>query len=65
MDLQISEKTALVTGSKAGIGLAIAKTLAQEGVNVILNGRSKERVEALACQLMDELPGTHFMLFLY
>ena len=60
MDLQISEKTALVTGSTAGIGLAIAKTLALEGVTVILNGRSKERVEALAHQLMNELPGTHF-----
>ena len=58
MDLQLSAKTALVTGSTAGIGLAIAKTLAQEGG--ILNGRSKERVETLARQLTDELPGTRF-----
>ena len=60
MDLHLSGKTALVTGSTAGIGLAIAKTLAQEGVNVLLNGRSQERVEALAQQLMNELPGTQF-----
>lgn len=60
MDLQLSKKTALVTGSTAGIGLAIAKTLAQEGVDVILNGRSKERVETLARQLTEELPGTRF-----
>ncbi len=39
MDLQLSGKTALVTGSTAGIGYAIAQTLAAEGATVIVNGR--------------------------
>lgn len=44
MDLQLKEKTALVTGSTAGIGFAIAKSLAAEGAKVIVNGRTPERV---------------------
>ncbi|MGH8569402.1 MAG: SDR family NAD(P)-dependent oxidoreductase, partial [Gammaproteobacteria bacterium] len=44
MDLQLSGKLALVTGSTAGIGLAIGSTLAGEGATVIINGRSEERV---------------------
>lgn len=45
MDLQLKGKTALVTGSTAGIGLAIATSLAGEGPTVYVNGRTKERVE--------------------
>lgn len=44
MDLQLSGKKALVTGSTAGIGLAIATTLAREGAEVIVNGRTEARV---------------------
>jgi NAD(P)-dependent dehydrogenase (short-subunit alcohol dehydrogenase family) len=44
MDLQLEGKTALVTGSTAGIGLAIATALAKERAAVIVNGRTEERV---------------------
>jgi NAD(P)-dependent dehydrogenase (short-subunit alcohol dehydrogenase family) len=44
MDLKIKKKTALITGSTAGIGFAIAKALASEGALVIINGRTNERV---------------------
>jgi NAD(P)-dependent dehydrogenase (short-subunit alcohol dehydrogenase family) len=44
MDLDLKGKTALVTGSTAGIGLAIATALAREGAAVIVNGRTQERV---------------------
>jgi NAD(P)-dependent dehydrogenase (short-subunit alcohol dehydrogenase family) len=45
MDLKLTDKTALVTGSTAGIGLAIASLLAQEGASVVVNGRSQSRVD--------------------
>ena len=45
MDLQLQGKRALVTGSTAGIGLAIAQGLAKEGTAVIVNGRTEKRVE--------------------
>jgi NAD(P)-dependent dehydrogenase (short-subunit alcohol dehydrogenase family) len=44
MDLKLHGKSALVSGSTAGIGFAIALGLAQEGASVIINGRSEERV---------------------
>ncbi len=46
MNLKLIGKTALVTGSTSGIGLAIAESLVAEGANVVLNGRTRERVEA-------------------
>ena len=45
MDLQLKAKTALVTGSTAGIGLAIAGALAREGASVVITGRTQERVD--------------------
>lgn len=56
MDLQLKNKTAFVSGSTAGIGLAIAKVLAAEGVDVILNGRTQARINQAIAQLKTELP---------
>ncbi len=46
MDLKLTNKLALVTGSTAGIGYAIAAALATEGAQVIVNGRSQASVDA-------------------
>jgi NAD(P)-dependent dehydrogenase (short-subunit alcohol dehydrogenase family) len=45
MDLQLKATTALVTGSTAGIGFAIARALAREGASVVITGRTQERVD--------------------
>jgi NAD(P)-dependent dehydrogenase (short-subunit alcohol dehydrogenase family) len=44
MDLQLENKLAVVTGSTAGIGYAIAEALAQEGARVVVNGRTQAAV---------------------
>ncbi len=46
MHIDLSGKTALVTGSTAGIGHAIAKGLAATGANVVINGRGQAKVDA-------------------
>jgi NAD(P)-dependent dehydrogenase (short-subunit alcohol dehydrogenase family) len=51
MDLQIAGKTALVTGSTAGIGLAIAKRLAAEGAVVTICGRNQAKLDAAAAEV--------------
>ncbi|HEU5403939.1 MAG TPA: SDR family oxidoreductase [Terriglobales bacterium] len=56
MDLQLQSKTALVTGSTAGIGLAIAEGLAREGASVIVNGRTEKRVETAMQKLRTAAP---------
>jgi NAD(P)-dependent dehydrogenase (short-subunit alcohol dehydrogenase family) len=45
MDLQLNGKRAVVSGSTAGIGLAIATVLAREGAAVVVNGRTRQRVD--------------------
>jgi 3-oxoacyl-[acyl-carrier protein] reductase len=53
MDLQIEGKRALVTGSSSGIGEAIAKYLASQGVNVVVHGRDRQRAAAVAQDIID------------
>lgn len=45
MKIDLTDKTALVTGSTAGIGLAIAKALARSGAKVVVNGRTQATVD--------------------
>ncbi|MFT3739269.1 MAG: SDR family NAD(P)-dependent oxidoreductase [Breznakibacter sp.] len=57
MDLQLGGKTALVTGSTEGIGLAIAKGLLSEDAKVYINGRTRKKVDGAIAQLKSEIPG--------
>jgi NAD(P)-dependent dehydrogenase (short-subunit alcohol dehydrogenase family) len=51
MDLQLADKKAVVTGSTAGIGFAIAGALAREGASVVVNGRTEQRVNEAISRL--------------
>ncbi len=54
MDLKLTDKLALVSGSTAGIGLAIAEALAREGARVIVNGRAQASVDTVVDRLRSE-----------
>jgi NAD(P)-dependent dehydrogenase (short-subunit alcohol dehydrogenase family) len=58
MNLLLKEKIALVSGSTAGIGLAIAEGLARESATVIVNGRSKPRVASAIEAIQQKYPGS-------
>jgi NAD(P)-dependent dehydrogenase (short-subunit alcohol dehydrogenase family) len=57
MKIDLSGKTALVTGSTTGIGHAIAKGLAAAGATVTVNGRTQAKVDAAVASLTKALPG--------
>jgi NAD(P)-dependent dehydrogenase (short-subunit alcohol dehydrogenase family) len=57
MDLQLAKKIALVSGSTAGIGNAIATVLSREGATVIVNGRTSAAVEAAVAAMKSATGG--------
>jgi NAD(P)-dependent dehydrogenase (short-subunit alcohol dehydrogenase family) len=56
MDLELDGKRALITGSTAGIGYAIARGLAAEGAQVVLTGRTQAAVDGALARLRKDLP---------
>src|SRR5262249_50273622 len=57
MKIDLSGKTAVVTGSSSGIGFAIAKGLAGAGARVIVNGRNQDAISAAIAKIKDAVPG--------
>src|ERR1700758_3269438 len=57
MNLGLQGKIAVVSGSTAGIGLAIATALASEGARVIINGRTEARVGEALEKIQQRVPG--------
>jgi NAD(P)-dependent dehydrogenase (short-subunit alcohol dehydrogenase family) len=56
MNIDLSGKTALITGSTSGIGHAIARGLASAGASVVVNGRSQAKVDAAVAAIAKAVP---------
>ncbi|WP_246792122.1 SDR family NAD(P)-dependent oxidoreductase [Burkholderia perseverans] len=56
MHIELKNRTAIVTGSTAGIGRAIAEGLARAGAAVVINGRTQERVDTALREMRARLP---------
>ena len=59
MDLHLTNKLALITGSTKGIGKAIAIEMAREGTDVIINGRNEAEVIKVVEEIQTMFPDTH------
>ena len=57
MSLDLTGRTAIVTGASRGIGLAIGQKLAEAGANVVLTARKREAAEEAAAQVGDRALG--------
>ena len=59
MNLQLEDKTALVSGSSQGIGFAIAEALAKEGAAVVINSNKQDLVDEAIGKISKTAPGAH------
>jgi NAD(P)-dependent dehydrogenase (short-subunit alcohol dehydrogenase family) len=59
MRIDLSGRTAVVSGSTSGIGFAIARGLAESGAAVVLNGRTSASVQAALKRLSEQVPGAN------
>ncbi|TVP44097.1 MAG: SDR family oxidoreductase [Halomonas sp.] len=59
MQINLSGKHAIITGSTAGIGFAIAQGLAQAGADVVITGRSQERIDKAISAIKKDAPGAN------
>jgi NAD(P)-dependent dehydrogenase (short-subunit alcohol dehydrogenase family) len=57
MDIQLTGKRAIITGGSAGIGLAVVRKLAAEGVQVTIPGRNKDKLDRALASIQGTVHG--------